>query len=78
LDGACGTQGGARTYYKTVLGKPKGNRTLARPCCAIKMDGSELRLEGVHWVTRLRLSTGDGFFCHGNGPMGFHKRQAIS
>jgi hypothetical protein len=51
---ACSTNGGKRNAYKTLIGKPEGNRPLGRPRRRwvenIKMDLTGIERDGMDWI----------------------------
>jgi hypothetical protein len=50
----CSTNGAKRTAYRTLVGKPEGNRPLARPrrrfVDNMKMDLRGIEFYGMDWV----------------------------
>jgi hypothetical protein len=50
----CGTHGGGDSIYRVLVGRPEGKRPLRRPRrrCEynIKMDLTEIGIEGPNWI----------------------------
>jgi len=54
MERACGLHGGENRYYRALVGKGEGERTLGRTCrrgeANIKVDLGELLWEDVDWI----------------------------
>jgi hypothetical protein len=50
----CGTYGVGERYFKVLVGRPEGKRTLGRPRRRwednIKMDLREIGIDGANWI----------------------------